>query len=150
MYTSIYYDILKVIKIIIPYIYFDINYLINQDETLWSIGRETINNYLYEWNTKLDETNPNSYKIKFYFGYSLHSIDKNGNFIFTYTDNNLNNNRVCYSDNFKFDLVIGADGAYSTVTYIYIYYIIYIVIHIHIQMYKLLYHTIYITQFLKV
>lgn len=70
------------------------------DETLWSVGRQTINRLLaYELLKKKSS-------VKLFYGYTLLSIEKGGICVFTKNDRNIKE---------KFDLVIGADGAFSIV-----------------------------------
>eukprot|EP01041_Mallomonas_annulata_P001714 gene1714-3319_t len=72
-----------------------------KDETLWSIGRQRINDYLLEWNLRSES------KVKIFFGYSLLKLYKSGECIFSKDEDKS-------IHNLSFDFVIGADGAYST------------------------------------
>ena len=72
------------------------------DEAIWSVGREKLNHLLLDKACKVGS----SVTVK--FGYSLISADsKTGHCSFQ----NLNNKTV---EDFDFDLVIGSDGAYSS------------------------------------
>jgi kynurenine 3-monooxygenase len=72
------------------------------DEAIWSVGREKLNHLL------LDRASRKESKVTVKFGYSLISADsKSGHCTFQ----NSNNSTV---EEFNFDLVIGSDGAYSS------------------------------------
>jgi kynurenine 3-monooxygenase len=72
------------------------------DEAIWSVGREKLNHLL------LDRASRKDSSVKVNFGYSLIYADsKSGHCSFQ----NLNTNQV---EEFDFDLVIGSDGAYSS------------------------------------
>lgn len=71
------------------------------DESLWSVGRQNLNEIL------LDEMKRGSHAVSLHFGHTLQSLDKAGNCVFIDSKSNITNK--------SFDLVIGADGAYSAV-----------------------------------
>ena len=72
------------------------------DEAIWSVGREKLNHLL------LDRASREGSNVTVKFGYSLISADsKTGCCAFQ----NLNNSTI---EEFNFDLVIGSDGAYSS------------------------------------
>ena len=72
------------------------------EEAIWSVGREKLNHLLLDRASRKEST------VDVKFGYSLISADsKTGHCAFQ----NLNNSTV---EEFDFDLVIGSDGAYSS------------------------------------
>ena len=72
------------------------------DEAIWSVGRETLNHLLLKASEK-------SSRVLVKFGYTLLSADsKTGHCTFQRQDSN-------NVEEYTFDLVIGADGAYSNV-----------------------------------
>jgi kynurenine 3-monooxygenase len=73
------------------------------DETLYSVGREYLNNLMVNF-----VTNKANSKVHVFYGYSLQNVDKNGNCIFY-------NSETKQEVHESFDLVIGSDGAYSSV-----------------------------------
>lgn len=73
----------------------------SEEETLYSISREYINNVL------ADYIQTNSKKVKILYGYTLQWVDKEGKCAFLTADGEW--------EQTVYDLVIGADGAYSAV-----------------------------------
>jgi kynurenine 3-monooxygenase len=71
------------------------------DEAIWSVGRQTLNQLLMK-------ASENIHGVTVKFGYTLLSADaKTGRCVFQTIDN--------VKEEYTFDLVIGADGAYSAV-----------------------------------
>lgn len=76
------------------------------DEAIWSVGRQTINMTLLE----LLESPTFRGQVKIFFNHSLISADKDGSCVFS----TIANSSSAYKFSRKFQLVIGADGAYSS------------------------------------
>ena len=69
------------------------------EQAIYSVGRQTLNNLLLEIIS-------NNEKVTVNFGFSLESVDKNGHCVFRSSDGKLLKE--------TYNLVIGADGAYSS------------------------------------